>query len=74
MDVTPQMVRAWVERTCAAQGVPVVVTDPVTIAKVAALLAQTRQTGSTRSGSKRARPRTAGETTARSRTASTIAR
>lgn len=31
-------VRAWVESTCAAQGVPVVVTDPVVLRRVGALL------------------------------------
>jgi hypothetical protein len=34
----PSVVRRWVERTCAAQGVPVVVTDAVVLAKVATLL------------------------------------
>lgn len=31
-------VREWVERTCAEQGVPVKVTDPATLRKVAVLL------------------------------------
>lgn len=31
-------VRAWVERTCAEQGVPVKITDPVTVRRVATLL------------------------------------
>lgn len=31
-------VRCWVERSCAQQGVPVTVTDPVTLRKVAVLL------------------------------------
>ena len=70
----PEVARAWVERTCAAQGVPVKVTDPGVIGAVVVLLGQSRQTGSTRSGSKVVRPRTAGRTTARSRTAATIAR
>jgi hypothetical protein len=60
MDVTREMARRWLDRTCAAQGVPVEVEDPATLAKVVALLGQTRQTGSTRSGSKTLRPRTAG--------------
>ncbi len=70
----PEAVRAWVERTCAAQGVPVKVRDPGVIRDAVALLGQSRQTGSTRSGSKRVRPRTAARTIARSRTAATIAR
>ena len=45
--------RAWVERTCAEQGVPVKVSDPQTIAKVAELLAQGRQNGVKRDSSKR---------------------
>ena len=35
---------AWVERSCADQGVPVKLTDPQAVAKVAELLAQGRQT------------------------------
>jgi hypothetical protein len=45
--------RAWAERTCAEQGIPVKVSDPQTIAKVAELLAQGIQTGARRDGSKR---------------------
>ena len=71
---TPEVARAWVERTCAQQGVPVKITDPVVIAAVVVLLGQNRQTASTRSGSKAVRPRTAGRTTARSKTAATIDR
>ena len=33
-----EVVQSWLERSCAAQGVPVRVTDPLTIARVAALL------------------------------------
>jgi hypothetical protein len=29
---------AWVERTCAEQGVPVKITDPLVLARVAAIL------------------------------------
>ncbi len=46
------MAREWVDRTCAAQGVPVKVDDHATIGTVVLLLGQSRQTGSTRSGSK----------------------
>ncbi len=70
----PDEVRAWVERTCAAQGVPVKVRDPRVIPDTVALIGQSRQTGSMRSGSKRVRPRTARRTIARSSTAATIAR
>jgi hypothetical protein len=55
-----EVARAWAERTCAEQGVPVKVTDPEVIEKAATLLGQTRQTGSTRSGSKAVRPGRAG--------------
>jgi hypothetical protein len=44
---------AWVERTCADQGVPVAVSDPQTIAAVAELLRQGRQKGVKRDSSKR---------------------
>lgn len=75
--VPPEVVHAWVERTCAAQGVPVKVRDPLVTTALVTLLGakrQKRQTGSTRSGSKVVRPRTAGRMTARSKTAATIAR
>lgn len=68
------MARRWAERTCEAQGVPAKVVDRAAIGTIVVLLGQSRQTGSTRSGSKRVRPRTAGRMTARSRTAATIAR
>ena len=70
----PETAQAWVERTCAEQGLRVHVTDPGVVADVVALLGQSRQTGSIRPGSKRVRPRTAGRTTACARTAATIAR
>jgi hypothetical protein len=44
---------AWVERTCADQNVPVKLSDPLLLAKVAELLAQVRQTGVRRDSSKR---------------------
>lgn len=31
------LVRAWLEESCAAQGVPVLITDPLTVAQVALL-------------------------------------
>jgi hypothetical protein len=76
MDVNAiaESARTWVEQTCAAQGVPVKVTNAGAVEGVAVLLGQTRQTGSNRAGSKRFRPRTAGATTTRSRTEATIAR
>ena len=44
---------AWVERTCAEQDVPVKLSDPLLLAKVAELLAQGRQSGVSRDSSKR---------------------
>jgi hypothetical protein len=44
---------AWVERTCADQNVPVKLSDPLLLAKVAELLVQGRQTGVRRDSSKR---------------------
>ena len=70
----PEVVRAWVARTRAAQGLSPTIEDPVVIARLVALLGQALQTGSTRVGSKAARPRTAGRTRARSSTADTIER
>lgn len=69
-----EVARMWVEATCARQGVPAKVTEPAAVEAVAALVGQTRQTGSSRSGSKRFRPRTARPTTTRSRIEATIAR
>ena len=74
VNVDPGVVRAWVERTCAAQGVPVKVTDRGVIEQTVALLGQTRQTGSMRSASSPRRPGVARRMIARSRTAATIAR
>jgi hypothetical protein len=44
---------AWVERTCLDQGVPVKLSDPLALEKVAELLAQGRQAGASRDSSKR---------------------
>jgi hypothetical protein len=44
---------AWVVATCADQHVPVKLSDPVALAKVAELLAQGCQTGDKRDSSKR---------------------
>ncbi len=44
---------AWVERTCMDQNVPVKLSDPQALDKVAELLAQGRQTGVKRDSSKR---------------------
>jgi hypothetical protein len=51
-EVTARAV-AWVEATCAGQGVPVKLSDPLALAKVAELLAQGCQTGVSRDSSKR---------------------
>ena len=74
VKITPEVVTAWVEDSCAAQGVPVKVTDPLTVRRVAAILGQDRQSASTRAGSKLPRPRTPGRMVARSSTAPTIER
>jgi hypothetical protein len=44
---------AWVEATCLDQNVPVKLSDPVALDKVAELLAQGCQTGVSRDSSKR---------------------
>lgn len=44
---------AWVERTCVDQGVPVKLSDPLALARVAEILAQGRQRGVKRDSSKR---------------------
>lgn len=44
---------AWVEQACADQGVPIKLSDPLLLEKVAELLAQGRKTGSSRDSSKR---------------------
>jgi hypothetical protein len=36
--VSRDQIRAWTEASCAAQGIPTLVTDPVTVAQVGALL------------------------------------
>jgi len=44
---------AWVEQACVDQGVPVKLSDPLALAKVAELLAQGRSTAVKRDSSKR---------------------
>jgi hypothetical protein len=46
-------VDAWVKRSCLDQDVPLKVSDPQTLAKVAELLAQARQKADRRDSSKR---------------------
>lgn len=41
--MTLEQVRAWVEASCLAQGVPVVVSDPAVVARVGALLGAGRR-------------------------------
>lgn len=41
--LTLDQVRAWVEQTCAAQGVPVVVSDPAVVSRVGVLLGPGRR-------------------------------
>ena len=47
---------AWVEAHCAEQNVPVKLSDPLALAKVAEILAQGRTTGVSRDSSKRLKP------------------
>ncbi len=47
---------AWVERSCVDQNVPVKLSDPLALAKVAEILAQGRTTGVRRDSSKRLKP------------------
>ena len=44
---------AWVEQACAEQNVPVKLSDPLALARIAELLAHGRKTGSSRDSSKR---------------------
>jgi hypothetical protein len=44
---------AWVEQACADQNVPVKLSDPLALDRVAELLSQGRKTGSSRDSSKR---------------------
>lgn len=44
---------AWVEQACADQNVPIKLSDPLALARIAELLAQGRKTGSSRDSSKR---------------------
>jgi hypothetical protein len=44
---------AWAEAGCEAQGVPVKLSDPVVLARIAELLAQGRQAAVKRDSSKR---------------------
>ncbi len=37
-ELTPEIIREWLEATCAAQGVPVTIRDHAIIAQVATLL------------------------------------
>lgn len=42
-EVDREAVRAWVEETCAEQGLPVKIDDPATIKFVAGLILQQRE-------------------------------
>jgi hypothetical protein len=52
-DAYRARVRAWVERTCAEQGIPAKLSNPAKIARVAELLSQGRQKARNRDSSKR---------------------
>jgi hypothetical protein len=51
--MTPAEVRAWVAETRASQGLPPTITDPTTLAKLAAMVADTMVR---EGGGRRARP------------------
>ena len=53
LDDLQARAQAWAERSCLDQGVPVRLSDPQTVAQVAELLAQARQTAERRASSKR---------------------
>lgn len=61
MDLSPEAVAAWLSASCAEQGVPVLITDPHVLAKVATLLSPpTAPSETTKSpGRSRARASTA---------------
>lgn len=52
--LTPEQVRAWVERSCAEQDIDVAVTDPATVARIVVLLGGTGREGPGRDAADRA--------------------
>ena len=38
MALTPEQIRAWVERSCEQQQIPVAIADPTTLARIVVLL------------------------------------
>jgi hypothetical protein len=55
-DDLAERARAWVEKSCAEQGVPVKLSDPLALAKIADILGEARDARekSTRSGKRAA--------------------
>lgn len=56
MSVDREAIAAWVAASCAAQGVPVRITDPGVVAKVTVLLRGGLSRGGPRQGAQRGRP------------------
>jgi hypothetical protein len=61
MGIDVAALRAWVELTCAAQGIPVAVTDSATVFRVGVLLSGAGCCGKSRSDGRSARALTAAE-------------
>lgn len=59
MAVDREALRRWLEESCAAQGVPVMVSDAVVVANVGVLLRGRAGGGAPRSGGPAGRPLTA---------------
>ncbi|TFC24740.1 hypothetical protein E3O25_16575 [Cryobacterium sp. TMT1-3] len=59
MNADREGVRAWLEASCLAQGVPLLVTDAGVIAQVGALMSGRDAAGAPRSGDRSARVLTA---------------
>lgn len=55
MAIDRDALRAWVEASCSAQGIPVVVTDPGIIAQVGGLVRLGGTRGGSRQGAQRVR-------------------
>lgn len=58
MDLSSEDVAAWLSASCAEQGVPVLITDPHVLAKVAALLGRPSAGSETAPSKRRSSSRT----------------
>ena len=50
MMINREQMKAWLEASCLAQGIQVAITDPVTVAQIAALLSRQDAAGEPHSG------------------------